>query len=190
MCSKLRPWYCSNDDDGTGLQLEWQGATPFPLPFRSTETSTTTGMYRETFHTLSTVRYRLSQNEGWMSVSCEIGAPLHLSHTFRMLILNGRCTVRRNYGVPDAELASTMISSCAWPGGAAANPRAIKRLSPKYPHPITLVPPVSGVNLNVRHTEATTAEKADQFPHPSPASSYLVLAQAVARPFVNDNVYM
>jgi hypothetical protein len=124
-----------------------------------------------------------------MSVSCGIGASLYLSHTFRMLILNGRCTVRRNYGVPDAELVSTMISSCVWPGGAAANPRVIKCLSPRYPHPITLVTPVLGVNLSVRHTEATTAEKTDTF-RVRVLPAHLVLAQAVARPFVNDNVYM
>lgn len=97
-----------------------------------------------------------------MSVFCEIGASLHLSHTFCMLTLNGRCT-RSNFGALDASLASTATRSCAWPGGAGANPRAIKCLYPRYPHPITPVPPVPGVNLNVLYTEATAAEKADHF---------------------------
>jgi hypothetical protein len=168
LVGRYRHW-CSELGRGRGrngisLQRSYSHEPPFHLPFRSMETTTTTGMHRRTSHTPSIVRcntnycittqmdmilalwrahlrtvYLLSQNEGWMSVSCEIDAALRLSLTFRMLTLNGRCIVRRNYGMPDASLASTTTRSCAWPGGASANPS----------------------NSNVHHTEATTAETAD-----------------------------
>ena len=71
-------------------------------------------------------------------MSCELGASLHISLTFRMLTLNGHCTVWR-------------IMECLARRWRRRRHARAHGLADKW---ITLVPPIRCINLNARASES------------------------------------